>query len=270
MRAILKSLIILKFFERIPKSRKDIAYKLLPAITLEIIRRYLRVDVHGVEHVPKEGRGIVVSNHSGFSGFDALMIQNEIRRANNRTARLVAHKLWFLGEPVKVLSTQMGLIEAGMNPCLEQLQREELLVLFPEGEAGNFKASYRRYRLQEFKRGFVRLAMVTGAPIIPTYVIGAEETHINISQLKFLKPILGTVVPIPLNIIPLPVQWRIQFLPAIEMKKYSPKDALNRALVFKETMRIRRMIQRAMVLELRKRKALNIKDPKIRSSDLPD
>ena len=52
---------------------------------------------------------------------------------------------------------------------------------------GNFKASSNRYHLQEFKRGFIRMALLTKAPIIPTLIIGAEETHINLKQLKLAK-----------------------------------------------------------------------------------
>ena len=62
-----------------------------------------------------------------------------------------------------------------------------MIILFPEGEKGNFKPSRKSYELQEFKRGFVRMALETQSPIIPTLVIGAEETHINLSQLKLPK-----------------------------------------------------------------------------------
>jgi 1-acyl-sn-glycerol-3-phosphate acyltransferase len=232
-------------------TREDLAFKLLPLFTLEVIRKYLRVQSSGLENVPKKDGALIICNHSGYSGFDAMMLSNEIRREHRRIPRLVAHKLWFVGKPVQVVSSKMGLVEADMNHSLEILRKKELLILFPEGEAGNFKPSHRRYRLQEFKRGFVRLAMITGVPIIPSYVIGAEETHINLSQIKFTKYLFGTVIPVPLNVIPLPVKWRIRFLEPIHLEGCTPADALDRKKVFFWSRKIRHIIQKAIIDDIR-------------------
>jgi 1-acyl-sn-glycerol-3-phosphate acyltransferase len=253
----------------IPLSKEDLGFRLVPQFTLEVIRKYLRIESEGIENIPKEGPVIIVSNHSGYAGFDAIMLQNEIKRQNNRVARLVAHKLWFFGEHVRVVSKKMGLVEADMNECLRILNRGDPLILFPEGEAGNFKPSTRRYRLQEFKRGFVRLAMITGAPIVPAYVIGAEETHINLSQIRFFKFLLGTVIPVPLNVIPLPVKWKISFGKPISLAKYSPADAMNRKKVFEITQKIRRDLQRSMINELRRRKTTSLPNINFNDDDVP-
>ncbi len=234
-------------------SKEELAFKLVPVLTLEIVRRYLRVECEGLENIPKKGPAIIISNHSGYSGFDAVMLSNEIRREHNRIAKLVAHKLWFMGKPVQVLSEKMGLVEADMNQCLEILRDGNLLILFPEGEAGNFKPTNRRYRLQEFKRGFIRLAMITGAPIIPACVIGAEETHINLSQIKFTKYLIGSVIPVPLNVIPLPVKWKIKFGSPLSVGAIGPADAMDRQKVFTETRRFRHIVQKMILDELRTR-----------------
>lgn len=234
-------------------SREELAFKLVPVLTLEIIRKYLRVECEGIENIPKEGPAIIISNHSGYAGFDAVMLSNEIRREVKRIPHLVAHKLWFLGKPVKVISEKMGFVEADFNNSLEILRQNEPIILFPEGEAGNFKPSHRRYRLQEFKRGFARLAMVTGAPIVPAVVIGAEETHINLSQIKFTKYLMGSVLPLPLNILPLPVKWKIRFLEPIQLD-YKPADAMNREKVYDVSKKMKHLLQKTIIDELRKRK----------------
>jgi 1-acyl-sn-glycerol-3-phosphate acyltransferase len=235
-------------------SKEDLAFRLVPRFTLEIIRRYLRVEVEGIENVPKDGSAIIISNHSGYAGFDAVMLAKEIFRAHQRKARMVAHKLWFFGKPVQMLSEKMGLVEADLNHVLATLRNQEPIILFPEGEAGNFKPTNRRYRLQEFKRGFVRLAMISGAPIIPAVIIGAEETHINLTQIRFTKYLIGTVIPVPLNVIPLPVKWKIRFLPPIYLDA-RPADAMNRRKVYETTRRFRHILQRTLIEELRKRNA---------------
>jgi 1-acyl-sn-glycerol-3-phosphate acyltransferase len=88
-----------------------------------------------------------------------------------------------------------------------------------------FKPSFKAYRLQEFKRGFIRAAIETNSPIVPVIVIGAEETHINLQQLKLSKYLRGLVLPIPLNVLPLPARWKIVFLEPIHLP-YKP-SAVN-------------------------------------------
>ncbi len=62
------------------------------------------------------------------------------------------------------------------------------------------------------------------------------------------------MIPIPLNIIPLPVQWTIKFLPPISLAHYSPDQAGDKKIVHAEARRIRRLLQRAIIEELRERK----------------
>jgi 1-acyl-sn-glycerol-3-phosphate acyltransferase len=250
-------------------SREEFAFSLVPYFTLEVVRRYLRIESEGTENIPHKGRGIVISNHSGYAGFDAVMLQNEIRLHAKREAKLVAHKLWFFGKPVRVVSEKMGLIEADMNSCLQNLNKDEMMILFPEGEAGNFKPSNRRYRLQEFKRGFVRLAMITRSPIIPAFVVGAEETHINLSQIRFTKYLIGTVIPLPLNVLPLPVKWKIKFLPPIHLDNYTAADAMDRKKVLEITKEVRHLLQRAIIQELRLRRSLDLEKIGFTEDDEP-
>jgi hypothetical protein len=65
-------------------SKEELAFRFVPQFTLEVIRRYLRIEVEGLEHLPATGPYIVVSNHSGYSGFDAIMLANEIFLAQKK------------------------------------------------------------------------------------------------------------------------------------------------------------------------------------------
>ena len=96
------------------------------------------------------------------------------------------------------------------------------------------------------------MALLTGSPIIPTIVIGAEETHITLSQLKFTKYLIGTVLPLPLNVIPLPAKWKIKFLEPIYLK-HPPSAAEDSALVHKIARQVRELIQFHIDQELKKR-----------------
>ncbi len=55
------------------------------------------------------------------------------------------------------------------------------------------------------------MAQATGAPVVPVLIVGAEETHINLGQVRVLNQLL----PLPLNLFPLPAKWKIKFLKPI-------------------------------------------------------
>jgi 1-acyl-sn-glycerol-3-phosphate acyltransferase len=205
--------------------RDTVLYKLLPHFFLELMKTYFRVQVEGAEHLPRRGRGLIIPNHSGVSGFDAMVLHHEITRATGRYPRVLTHHLWFLTKTTAIPANRLGFVEATTETGLKFLRRNQLVVLFPEGEYGNFKPSSKAYELQEFKRGFVRMALETGAPIVPTLVLGAEETHVNLSRLKLSRFLRGLILPLPLNIIPLPSKWKIIFMEPIQLPY--KKDARN-------------------------------------------
>lgn len=232
--------------------RETVLYKILPHFFMEIVKKYFRVQVEGAEHLPKRGAAIIAPNHSGVSGFDAMVLHHEITRASQRYPRVLTHHLWFLTKTTAIPASKLGFIEVNMENGVRSLQKKQMVVIFPEGEKGNFKPSSKAYQLQEFKRGFIRMAIETGAPIIPTIIIGAEETHINLSQLQLSKFLRGLVLPLPLNLLPLPSKWKIIFMEPIDLA--ADKDKLDdrdyvRDLAFK----IQAQMQKRIREELSKR-----------------
>lgn len=232
--------------------RDTILYKILPHFFGELISTYFRVTIEGEQHLPRRGRALILPNHSGVSGFDAMVLHHEIARVARRYPRVLTHHLWFLTKTTAIPANKLGFIEATMENGLKHLQKNQLVVLFPEGEYGNFKPSTKAYQLQEFKRGFVRMALKTGAPIIPTLIIGAEETHVNLSRLKLTKWLRGVVLPLPLNIIPLPSKWKIIFMEPVEYP-YKKSAADDRELVRELSEELRERMQERLNQELAKR-----------------
>ena len=229
-----------------------LAYRALPKFLMEFARRYFRLEVEGLEHIPRRGAGIIAPNHSGFSGFDSFLLANEISRATGRLPRILTHHFWFLTKATSIPAEKVGFIEATTANGLAQLQKNNLVILFPEGEQGNFKATLKRYHLQEFKRGFVRMALETQCPIIPVLIIGAEETHINLAKLGLPRFLGGATIPLPLNIIPLPAKWTIKFLPPIHLP-YNAEARHDRELVREIADETRETMQRALAEEVKKR-----------------
>lgn len=234
---------------------EKLIYRVMPHLLAEIMTKYFRMTIEGQENIPSKGPALITPNHSGYSGFDAFLLGHHIHKLTGRTARILTHKLWFMNPTTAIPMQKMGFIEATKKNGNTQLKKNNLVVLFPEGEYGNFKPSNKAYHLQEFKRGFIRMAISQQCPIIPTLIIGAEETHINLAQLKFSKYLRGTVLPLPLNIIPLPARWHIIFMEPIELP-YSEKQLQDRELITELATDIREKMQTRLSHEVNKRKSI--------------
>jgi 1-acyl-sn-glycerol-3-phosphate acyltransferase len=224
-------------------------YRVLPHFVMEIARKYFRLQVEGTENIPRRGPAIIAPNHSGYSGFDALLLSHEIYKSTGRVPRVLTHHFWFWSKATSVPAEKIGFIEANMANGLAQLKKNNLVLLFPEGESGNFKPTSKRYHLQRFRSGFIRMAILRQCPIIPVLVLGAEETHINLAQIKFSGFLRGLVLPLPLNIVPLPVKWKIKYLPPIHLP-YKPSAADDRELLEELTQEIRERLQAAISEEV--------------------
>ncbi|MES3036920.1 MAG: 1-acyl-sn-glycerol-3-phosphate acyltransferase, partial [Bdellovibrionota bacterium] len=172
-----------------------------------------------------------------------------------RVPRVMTHHMWFLTKTTSIPAQKMGFVEATYENGVQLLKKKNLVILFPEGEQGNFKPTSEMYQLQEFKRGFIRMAIETQAPIIPTLIIGAEETHINLKKIKFASFLRGPVIPLPLNILPLPVKWKIVFLPPIHLpyKKDSLEDT---ELMHEIAQDVQEQMQKALRKEIKNRKGI--------------
>jgi len=242
-----------KIFNLKSLNRDDLLYRVMPHFLMEIFRKYFRLKVEGLDKIPKKGKVLIIPNHSGYAGFDAVMLSHTIHKGIARAARVLTHHLWFITKTTSIPMSKLGFIEATTENGLKYLKKNQVVVLFPEGEYGNFKETTRAYRLQEFKRGFIRMALETGAPIVPTIIVGAEETHINLKQLKFTKYLKGVVLPLPLNTIPLPAKWKIKFLDPIYLP-YGPEAASDKELVHEIAQDIRENMQKEINKEIQKRK----------------
>jgi 1-acyl-sn-glycerol-3-phosphate acyltransferase len=227
-------------------------YRILPQFLAEIIIRYFDVEIEGIENIPRKGPVLICPNHSGVTGFDALILAYVIQKHTGRIPRVLTHRFWFLTQTTAIPANKLGFIEASYQNGVDCLKKNNAVIIFPEGEHGNFKATQHMYELQEFRRGFVRMALETSSPIVPTLVLGAEEANINLSKLQLTHFLRGVVIPLPLNIIPLPTKWKIKFLPQREL--LHPKSTVNNADLIRELAEdIQEDMQAQLKQELRKR-----------------
>jgi 1-acyl-sn-glycerol-3-phosphate acyltransferase len=186
------------------------------APVLWLYRKYFRVEAFGLEHVPDEGRVLIVGNHSGQLPFDAAMVEMAclIDKDPPRAVRALVDK-WVPTLPfVSTIFARCGQVVGTPENCRRLLAADEALLVFPEGTRGLNKPFSERYTLKDFGLGFVRLALESRAPIVPVGVVGAEEQAPGVFDLKPIArllafphfPITPTVLPFPL-----PVRYRLWF-----------------------------------------------------------
>jgi len=225
--------------------------------------RWFRVQTTGLEHVPSSGAALLVGNHGGTLPYDSAMIVHAVRRdhPSRRDVRPLIEDAVFHLPWLGPLINRIGGVRADPDNAERLLARGELVAVFPEGVKGMGKLWRDRYRLQRFGRGgFVKLALRSGAPIIPVAVVGAEEALPMLGKVTWFARNVGLpYVPVtptfpwlgPLGLVPLPSKWHLRFGAPIELgKQYGPEAADDRMLVNRLADTIRAQIQ-LMVDDLR-------------------
>jgi 1-acyl-sn-glycerol-3-phosphate acyltransferase len=189
---------------------------------------YFRVEVEGIENVPKTGAGVLVCNHAGaFVPYDGMMLQLAVLNEAElpRRVRVVGTEILNLLPFLSHLYRKAGAAFASKEDARWVLNNGYLLGAFPEGVPAFQKPHAEAYQLRRFGRGgFASLAIEAGAPIIPVAIIGSEDVHPALFSSRRLAQLFKVFFPqqrvdelgVFLNPIPLPVKWRIRFLPPIE------------------------------------------------------
>ncbi|GIW71076.1 MAG: hypothetical protein KatS3mg102_0618 [Planctomycetota bacterium] len=177
-----------------------------------LYRYYWRVEVHGIEHVPR-GRVLLIANHGGQLPADGFMLATALL-LEGRPPRLVRGmaERWFPTLPFfSWAMPRFGQVVGNPHNCVKLLENEEAVMVFPEGVRGSGKLFRDRYRLMEFGHGFMRLALRTRTPIVPVGIIGSEEQAPSFADLKPLARLLGfPYFPLgPTLGLPLPTKYRI-------------------------------------------------------------
>jgi glycerol-3-phosphate dehydrogenase (NAD(P)+) len=149
-----------------------LVYWLLRAVLQPFFHIYFRLSRIGREHIPAEGPVIIAANHRSF--IDPFVIGCMARRP----MYYVAKKEIFAYHPVlSWLLSALGAFPvdrgAGDQDMIETaktiLARGEIVLIFPEG------TRTRPGSLGHPKRGVGRLALASGAPVVPLAVIGTED-----------------------------------------------------------------------------------------------
>jgi 1-acyl-sn-glycerol-3-phosphate acyltransferase len=201
-------------------------YRVL-AVLAETFTRYHRTRLRGT---PPSGPCIYVALHgAGYLVFDLVIagyclawrefmqgrgprIPLRIVAAQSRIEQAIP------GLPRAKIAA--GLIDPSEESCLAALEAGEQLLVTPGGSR-EAQPSRDFYRLRwDGRYGFVRLALKTGAPIVPLAVVGGPEAYpgLRYGKLSFWSPL------------PLPVRFDVAVGEPIAVAR-APENARNAAVV---------------------------------------
>ncbi len=185
-------------------------------------RIYFRVQAKGLENIPEPGPVLFIANHSGQIPIDGLLVATTLLMDHDPPilVRSMVER-WVPTLPyVSVFMARCGQVVGSPENCSTLLDQGEAILVFPEGVKGISKTWDRRYRLQEFGHGFMRLALDHQTPIVPVAIIGGEEQAPSFKNFEPLARLLGApAFPLtptfpwlgPAGLLPYPVRYRLHF-----------------------------------------------------------
>ena len=197
-----------------------------------------RVEARGLEALPAEGPLVVVANHGGALPWDALVLKAAFARAHPPRELRPLLDAAALAAPLSGrLAARLGAVPATPDNALRLLGAGGAVAVFPEGSRNGARPWRERYQVDHFGRGgFAKLALRTGAAIVPCAIVGSEETSAPFVRAGWLTDrlglgeagagplidmvlaLLGGANPLAaLELFPLPSRWSLHFGAPLEV-----------------------------------------------------
>src|SRR5436190_12274165 len=166
-----------------PSSRREAGqlYHVAKTVIKPVFKFCWRIGVEGLEHLPTDGPAILCPNHT--SVIDSFILPSVLPRRITFVGKAEYMDSW----KTKYIFPAMGMIpidrgggsasERALNAAARVLERGELFGIYPEGTRS------RDGLLHKGHTGPARLALRTGAPIVPVGIIGTRE--IQPADVKF-------------------------------------------------------------------------------------
>jgi 1-acyl-sn-glycerol-3-phosphate acyltransferase len=141
-----------------------------------LIRAMMKRDWHGHEHIPRDGGVIIAPNHLSYADWAAMALFTHeagrypafLIKAPVFKVKLIGPMLYRLGQlPVNRGAADAALV---LRDAERSLAAGECLIVYPEGTASRDPALWPMVA----RTGAARLALATGAPVIPVAHWGAQ------------------------------------------------------------------------------------------------
>jgi 1-acyl-sn-glycerol-3-phosphate acyltransferase len=203
---------------------------------------YFRAEVRDLGNVPVDRPALLVGNHSGgniivdtFIFSLAFSTYFGVERPFHQLAHNLAIAWPFAGGMLR----KSGTMSASHEHAEEALAAGAPVLVYPGGDWETHRPSWEGNKIDfAGRKGFIRLALDAGVPIVPVVSIGGQETALFLSRGSHLAKVLrldrlarlkvlpiSIALPWGLNVgdfaghIPLPAKITIEVLPAIDLER---------------------------------------------------
>jgi 1-acyl-sn-glycerol-3-phosphate acyltransferase len=153
------------------KGSNPVLYFLVRLVMVALMKVFFGLTATGTEHVPKTGPVVIAPNHKSF--WDAFFIAAVLRRRVHFMGKAELFTGWRgrLFVALGGFPVLRGTSDAeAIATARAVLERGDVLALFPEGTRVSDPE-----KLGQPRRGATRLAIETGAVIVPTAITGTEK-----------------------------------------------------------------------------------------------
>ena len=146
------------------------AYRFLNRVGFrELVRRLYRIEITGAERIPASGPAILVANHESI--WDPFVLGVATRREIHYMAKAELFRSRPMAAALRSLNAfpveRGGGDHAAISEAGRLLGQGALLGMFPQGTS-------KPERQNGWHRGAARLALVTGAPLVPVRLSGTR------------------------------------------------------------------------------------------------
>jgi 1-acyl-sn-glycerol-3-phosphate acyltransferase len=232
---------------------------------------YFRGEVRGLGNVPEEGPVLLIGNHSGGNLTpDTIVFTLAFSTyfGVERPFHQLAHNL-VLSLPGLSYLRKYGTVAASPENARTALQSGAAVLVYPGGDYEVHRPSWERHRIDfAGRRGFVRLAIEEGVPIVPVVAVGGQETALFLGRGERLARLLGLdralrlkVLPVSLSLpwginvgdffghLPLPAKITVEALPPIHPREFGPDPQVDE--VYDHVLRVMQDTMDALAAERR-------------------
>ncbi|MBF6173498.1 lysophospholipid acyltransferase family protein [Nocardia blacklockiae] len=132
----------------------------------------LRIDIAGQEHLPRTGGAVLAVNHTAYLDFMEVGLVGRKSGRNVRymmKAELEHGIVGWLMKQCKAIGVDRTAGAESYERAVAALRSGEIVVVYPEATIS------RSFELKEFKSGAARMAIESGAPIVPMVIWGAQR-----------------------------------------------------------------------------------------------
>lgn len=157
-----------------PEMNTELLIRLAPAVAgLRAVHKHSSV---GLEKIP-QGGVIIAANHS-LASYDIVLLMASIYEETNRIPRALIDRLFFKIPGLGPLMESLGSLEGNRDNAVSLLSKGDILVVAPGGMRESLRPSTEKYKIiWERRKGFVKLAIETGVPIVLAACPAADDLY---------------------------------------------------------------------------------------------